>query len=223
MGDGRKGRTVLDRLATDDRFTERYDLHIIVDSEGKTTRTLNRHGVRWEVADDPSNPWQAIEDVAPNTHIDYIVSCGWSYKIPSHIIDKATIAALNCHSSYLPDYKGQSVYRVQWAHAEPYGGVTIHRLTDEFDDGPIVTQERFRIALWDTPLDIAHKYSDLTVPLLREALILLDEGYEDRPNEGGRYFSQIPWTTTIIHGIVNHTLRAVSVPWRWKIPPTATN
>lgn len=220
-GDGVKGRTVLDRLAEDDRFTERYDLRVIVDGEGKTSRTLDRHGVRWEIAGNPSNPWQAIEDITPDTSIDYLVLCGWSYKIPPSIIDKPTIAALNCHSSYLPDYKGRSVYRVQWAHAEPYGGVTIHRLSEEFDEGPIVTQARFRIALWDTPLDIVQTYSDLTVPLLREALLMLGDGYEDRPNEGGRYFSQIPWTTTVTYGIVNHTLRAVGISWRWEIPPTA--
>lgn len=218
-GDGVKGRTVIKRLLEDERFTDKYSIRVIVDGGGKTTRSLERWNVTWEPTSDPNNPRHALIRLFGDSGIDYLVSCGYSYKISNSTIEMANKDAINCHSSYLPDYKGVSIQRPQWAHAEKVGGATIHRLTQEIDNGDIITQSRFKIEFWDTPLDIIQKYSDITTPLLREALLLLEEGYEgeSQPN-GGRYYSEVPWSTTFKHGAVNHLLRAIGVPWRWTIP-----
>lgn len=77
-----------------------------------------------------------------------------------------------------------------------------------------------RISAWDTPLDIAYKYSDITTPLVREAMFLLNEGFEGESHSGGRYYSTVPWSTTITHGIINHVLRGLGREWRWEIEPS---
>lgn len=218
-GGGIKGREVIKSLVCDDRFTSEYKICAVADTDGKTTRTMDALGVPWASVRNPRQPGRAITELTNNTNPDYIVACGWGYKIPKRVIDSAEVAALNCHSSYLPDYKGVSVYRPQWAHAEECGGATIHTLTDEFDEGAIITQDRYPIRLLDTPLDIAQKYSAITAPLLREALELINAGYDGRQHTGGRYYSTVPWTTTIKHGIVNHVLRALGVDQRWEIEP----
>ena len=218
--DGLKGRTVVERFISSVDYPN-VDIRVVVDaSDGKALQVLDRIGVPYTVAADPAAPSEAIDSVTADVdEIQYLIACGWIHKIPNESISMAN-HAINCHSSYLPDYKGRSVYRPQWAHAESEGGATVHFLTEKFDEGAILCQEKFRISGWDTPLDIAYKYSDITTPLLREAMFLLDEGFEGHSHSGGRYYSTVPWPTTITHGVVNHILRGLGRKWRWEIEPS---
>lgn len=217
--DGLKGRTVVERFLSSVDYPD-IDLRVVVDGpEGDAVQTMDRLRIPYTVASDPAAPSDAIERVTSDAdEIRYLITCGWIHKIPSEARAMAT-DAINCHSSYLPDYKGRSTYRPQWAHAELEGGATVHFLTEEFDEGAIICQDRFVISTWDSPLDIAYKYSDITTPLVREAMLLLSSGYEGVPHEGGRYYSVIPWPTTLAHGIVNHVSRGVGSEWRWEIEP----
>ncbi|RDZ38995.1 MULTISPECIES: formyltransferase family protein [Haloferax] len=218
-GEGLKGRTVIRHLVNSEHFSAQYDLRVVVDTTGKTTEVLEDLGIPWITASDPREPLESVEVLSDEDGPDYLVTCGWAHKVPPVVCEMPTETAINCHSSYLPDYKGLAVYRPQWAHAERYGGASVHFLTEQFDEGNIITQARFTIGLFDTPLDIAYKYSDITAPLLREALALLESGYQGHEHDGGRYYSAVPWTTTVKHGIVNHLLRAVGLDKRWEIEP----
>lgn len=186
------GRTVIDRLADTDRFYDEYDVRAVTDdTAGKAVDVLHAHDIPSIPVEDVNAPNEAIESITDDG-FSYLVTCGWSHKVPPDTIELPEQAAINCHPSYLPDYKGQVVHRVEWAHAEKFGGVSVHHLTEKFDEGDIITRARFRIELWDMPWDIVYKYSDLFAVLLREALLLLDQGYgETTPNEGGRYYSKI--------------------------------
>lgn len=147
--------------------------------------------------------------------VDFIITCGWGYKVPKEIIELPKSSALNCHSSYLPDYKGGSVYQMQWANAEEYGGATIHFLTDKFDSGNIIAQESFKIKLTDSPLDILTKASELTAVLIREALLLLNADYIGIENKGGRYFLKTNKINLYLHRIVNFIYRLFKSDKRW--------
>lgn len=210
---------MIERLAEDCRFLSEYDLYVVFDSEsGLAVDTADERGTPYTVAD-PTDPTDALEGVAERIGtIHYLVACGWGYRVPTESLEVPRVA-LNCHSSYLPRYKGWSVYRAQWAHAERRGGVTIHEMTEEIDEGEIVTRQRFEIGLFETPLGIARTYSELTVPLLKEAIHRLETGEECVPRSGGgRYFTRIPLRHTLKHGVVNHLLRAVGSERRWGLP-----
>lgn len=204
------GRTVIDRLADTEWFYEGYDVRAVTDgTTDKAVDVLNAHGIPAIAVSDASAPTEAIKSIVDGV-LTYLVTYGWSHKVPPDAIELPEQAAINCYLSYRPDYKDQVVHRVEWAHAEEFGGVSVHYLTDEFDKGEIITQARFRIEFCDTPWDIVYKYSDLFAVLLRETLLLLD--YEDNdpsPNEGVRYYSKVdvPWSKRIKHGIVNHAFR----------------
>ncbi|OYR75472.1 hypothetical protein DJ84_23575 [Halorubrum ezzemoulense] len=216
---GWKGEQVVSHLIKDKRFSQEFDLRAVIDREGDTAEFLDRCGVPWTAADSPTDPQAALDRVAPEDGIDYLVACGWGYILEKQILRIPNQEALNCHSSYLPDYKGLSVYRAQWANAESSGGATIHIMKDDLDEGPIISQGKFKITLWDSPLDIAHKYSDLTAPLLREAIELLENGYEGVDQTGGRYYTKIPWSVTVVHGLINHLLRGINSSFRWEVEP----
>jgi len=218
-GEGIKGRKVIDTLCNDFDFKDKYELRIVSKTKGKTTEILEKEELNYIITDNPKNPDTAIEKITDDRQLDYLVACGWSSRIPQSIIEKPAIWAINCHSSYLPDYKGLSVHRAMWANAEEYGGASIHYLTKDFDQGNIIIQKKFDIGLFDTPLDIAKKYSKTTAAILPEALKLAKTGYGGKSNSGGRYYSKISWSRTLFHGLVNHLLRALNTDYRWEIKP----
>ena len=72
---------------------------------------------------------------------DFLVSCGYHLLIPEEIINKAKIAAVNIHPGKLPDYRGQSV--IEWAmlNGEKEIYMTMHTITNKFDDGDILMEK----------------------------------------------------------------------------------
>lgn len=218
--DGRKPRIVLDRLLSTDAFVARYETRVVVDATaGRTVDLLDDHDVPYVVAGDPRAPLSAVRSVTDSEPFTYLVACGWGHLIPGDTIHAPTGAAVNCHSSYLPDYRGPSSPIVQWANGEPLGGATVHLLSEQFDDGNILARERVHVSPFDTPREILVHASELTAVLLRESLLLLDGGYEGIENTDGRYFTKQPWRTVLAHGAVNHLLWLVGSDRRWLIAP----
>lgn len=64
---------------------------------------------------------------------------------------------LNIHPSLLPQYKGLDTHRRALAAAEEYGGCSVHVVTEELDDGPVVAQAKVRILARDTPESLADR------------------------------------------------------------------
>lgn len=66
---------------------------------------------------------------------------GFNWKIPGDVIGSLRYGALNVHPSLLPKYRGPSP--IPWAirNGDTDLGMTIHRMTEETDAGPILAQE----------------------------------------------------------------------------------
>lgn len=218
--DAIKSTVALQRLLSSASFRERYDPRVVVDgSSGRVVEYLRRRGVRYAVASDPSSPAADVAAVTDDREsFAYLVSCGWTRLIPSEVIEMPEVAALNCHGSYLPDYRGPAMHRVQWANGKRWGGASVHFLTEEFDDGRIVCRDRFKIGLFDTPKDILWQSAETTAILLREALLLVEDGYEGVENASGSYYSLTPWKSVLARGAVNRALWALGSDARWEIP-----
>lgn len=217
--DGLKSRIVLNHLLGDDWFFNHFDVAAIINKrQGSVPETLNDSGINYRVVQTVDSPTEMVHELFPEDP-DYLISCGWGHYIPEETINLASVEAMNCHSSYLPNYRGPNAYRAIWANGCETGGASVHVLTEEFDDGKILCRERFDIAPFDTPREIAYKASELTAVLIREAILLAESGSEGVENRDGSYYGKIGWSTTIAHGVVNNLLRAGNVNWRWEIPP----
>ncbi|MGM0984798.1 MAG: formyltransferase family protein [Pseudomonadota bacterium] len=146
------------------------------------------------------------KDIEALKKVDFLVVCGWGKLISASAVSAPKLASLNCHSSYLPDYKGGSVYKYQWANIERYGGATVHFLTEHFDSGNILAQQKFRIKGCDAPKDILYRASEFTGPLIVQAIFLVLQGQVGTPQVGGRYFKKLPMRKLIIHRLYNKTI-----------------
>ncbi len=210
---------VIKSIANAQWIADKFNIHAIVNKRtGKVVNELENKSIPYQVCDDVYNIEPELSEICNG--VNYLISCGWGWKIENKSIQMASDAAINCHSSVLPDYRGPSVFRAQWAHAETRGGATIHYLNKEFDDGNIISQGEFSISLLDSPDDIRRRISETTACILREALLLLENGYTGEKNRGGRYFTGETVTSNKIYlyRVTNTLLRAVGSQRRVYLP-----
>lgn len=72
--------------------------------------------------------------------LDLLVVYGFNWRIPRDARNAMPLGALNIHTSLLPRYRGPAP--VLWAirNGDAETGVTVHRMDDGFDTGPILAQ-----------------------------------------------------------------------------------
>ena len=82
---------------------------------------------------------EVIENIISEEY-DILVSCGYHLLIPEKVVNSARIAAINIHPGKLPEYRGQSV--IEWAmlNGEDELYMTMHLITNKFDDGEILME-----------------------------------------------------------------------------------
>jgi formyltetrahydrofolate-dependent phosphoribosylglycinamide formyltransferase len=64
---------------------------------------------------------------------------------------------LNIHPSLLPLYKGLDTHRRALVAGEQDAGCSVHVVTEDLDDGPVVAQAKVRILPRDTPESLAER------------------------------------------------------------------
>ena len=64
---------------------------------------------------------------------------------------------LNIHPSLLPAYKGLDTHRRALLAGEEYTGCSVHLVTPELDDGPVLAQSKVKIRGRDTPETLAKR------------------------------------------------------------------
>ena len=80
---------------------------------------------------------------APNiasVKADFILVACWPYLLGTRIVSAVGKAALNLHPSLLPDYRGANPVNTQIDCCEQNLGVSLHLLSQVFDQGDIVGQ-----------------------------------------------------------------------------------
>lgn len=103
--------------------------------------------------------------------------------IPPEVLAVPRHGFLNLHPSLLPKYRGAAP--VNWAliEGETETGVSIMRLDEGMDTGPLFRQLRVPIEPHETAAELSERLRDLGIPLLLEVLEDL-EHETPRPQEG---------------------------------------
>ncbi len=91
---------------------------------------------------------------------DLIVLAGYMIKVPSEIIEAFSGRILNIHPSLLPKYGGKGFYGINVHRAviennEKESGCTVHIVTEEYDQGPVLAQEKVPVKNSDSPESLA--------------------------------------------------------------------
>ena len=97
----------------------------------------------------------SVVDLLKDLQIDFIVLAGFLWLIPSNLLNAFPSRIINIHPALLPAYGGKGMYgdRVHKAvldAKEEESGITIHYVNENFDEGEIIHQSKFKIEPEDT-------------------------------------------------------------------------
>ncbi|MCD8741856.1 phosphoribosylglycinamide formyltransferase [Mucilaginibacter roseus] len=90
-----------------------------------------------------------------NLNIDIIVLAGFLWLVPQSLLKAFPNKIINLHPALLPKYGGKGMYgdnvhKAILADGEDESGITIHFVNENFDEGEIIHQSRFKIEPDDT-------------------------------------------------------------------------
>ncbi|MBP7700751.1 hypothetical protein KA111_01655 [Candidatus Woesebacteria bacterium] len=80
-----------------------------------------------------------------NKKVDFLLVVDFGYIIPKWLLDLPTIAPLNIHPSQLPKWRGSSPGQYSILFNDKNSAVTLMKINDKFDQGPIVHQDFFEL------------------------------------------------------------------------------
>jgi methionyl-tRNA formyltransferase len=151
---------------------------------------------------------------------DLLVIAAYGRILPQAVLEVPRIMPLNVHASLLPRFRGAAPIEGAILAGERETGVTIMRVIERMDAGPILLQRRIEIAAAETQGSLKDKLAKLGFETLVEALTLLQSNkFEEIAQDDtlATYTSPISkedgvidWTRPAIE--IEHKVRAFD-PW----------
>jgi phosphoribosylglycinamide formyltransferase-1 len=91
-----------------------------------------------------------IVDLLNDLGIDLIVLAGFLWLIPENLVKKYTDRIINIHPAILPKFGGKGMYGDHVHNAvmqakELEGGITIHYVNENYDEGAYIYQAKYKI------------------------------------------------------------------------------
>ncbi len=124
--------------------------------------------------------------------LDLITCCGFPWRLPAGFLELPRLGAINAHPSLLPMYRGAgpNVFGWMFRNDEHETGVTVHRMSAEFDTGPILAQERVPIEDDDDVAAVLARIAGPFQAALDRGLAAAEAGEAGRPQEGEGFYCQ---------------------------------
>lgn len=91
-----------------------------------------------------------VIDLLKNLDIDFIVLAGFLWLIPQNLIAAYPGRIINIHPAILPKFGGKGMYgdhvhNAVIAAGETEGGITIHYVNENYDEGEYIYQAKYKI------------------------------------------------------------------------------
>jgi len=115
---------------------------------------------------------QRIKDLRP----DAGVVAAFAALIPKSLLDAPKHGWLNIHPSLLPKYRGASPVKCALYNGDRATGVTIIRLEETMDTGPIVLAEETQIGEEENSQQLTQRLAVLGASLIVKSLALIESG-----------------------------------------------
>ncbi|MEA2092500.1 MAG: methionyl-tRNA formyltransferase [Patescibacteria group bacterium] len=100
-------------------------------------KTAENFKIKIKEADNSSQFDQVIENEKP----DIVIVAGFKVIISKKTLDKSLF--VNIHPSLLPEYRGATPIQTAIIDGKEEGGVTIIKMNEKIDQGPVMTQKSF--------------------------------------------------------------------------------
>lgn len=136
---------------------------------------IDRYHIAQSKYKDEASMVQAIHEVLDSHKTDIVFLAGYLKKIDPSIIKKYENNIYNIHPALLPKYGGKGMHGINVHTAvinagEKETGITIHRVTEEYDSGAIIAQAKVPVLENDTPEVLAARVLEREHTFLVEVL-----------------------------------------------------
>jgi phosphoribosylglycinamide formyltransferase-1 len=107
-----------------------------------------------------------VTDALRNMGITHLVLAGFLWLVPENLLKMFPARIINIHPALLPAYGGKGMYGMRVheavkASGDSQTGITIHEVTQVYDDGPVIFRAFCKIDAGDSPETIAEKVHQL--------------------------------------------------------------
>ena len=121
---------------------------------------------------------QALQSVLLDAKVDYVLLLGYMKKLGPNTTREYTGRVINTHPALLPEFGGQGffgrhVHEAVLASGATVSGATIHLVSDEYDEGPLLSQVRVPVLTHDTVESLESRVKNAEQKLLVQTLIEL--------------------------------------------------
>jgi len=107
---------------------------------------------------------------------DLFVIAAYGLLLPKKLLELPQHGALNVHPSLLPKYRGASPVQTALLNGDTETGITIMRMDEQLDHGPLVAQKTTRITPEDTTETLSCRLAEEGARLLIETIPLWTTG-----------------------------------------------
>ena len=118
-----------------------------------------------------SNLNKFLESKLMSYKFSSVISIGCPCKIDTHLEKKFNIDIFNVHGGIIPFQKGRFSPIQAYKKKHKYIGATIHKITDKFDNGQIISQDSTIVLSNEKIIDLYSKVLKLSSLLLKEFLL----------------------------------------------------
>lgn len=137
-----------------------------------------------------------------------LLSCGWQWKVQDSFLANKNIIPINIHDSYLPEYKSGNITYAPIINYEKYSGVSAHVMTDIFDDGLIIAQERINIKNKYRD-EILYKRRKVIQEVINSAILKINREEKDfKENLAKEFYNRCDYGTYLKYLLINF-IRAI--------------
>jgi phosphoribosylglycinamide formyltransferase 1 len=98
-----------------------------------------------------------VETALLEHDVELVALAGYMRLLSAAFVERWRGRILNIHPSLLPLHKGRDTHRRALLAGDLEAGCSVHEVTPELDDGPVIAQARVRIEARDTPETLAER------------------------------------------------------------------
>jgi phosphoribosylglycinamide formyltransferase-1 len=114
-------------------------------------------------------------------HVETLVLAGYMRTVPNGLLAQLPNRVVNIHPSLLPAFGGQGMYghhvhEAVIARGAQWSGVTVHLVTEDYDEGPILWQRPVAVQCGDTAEALAARVLKVEHDTLWRVIRALSEG-----------------------------------------------
>jgi methionyl-tRNA formyltransferase len=119
--------------------------------------------------------------------VEVVVACAYGLIVPHDLLERHLW--LNVHPSLLPRWRGAAPVERAIMAGDPETGVTVIRLVDELDAGPVAAQRAFPIEADDDAGIVCGRAAEIAIELLDD--VLAGATFEPQSDEGVTYAEKL--------------------------------